>query len=202
MRPRRVGPRSPRSEADADRSLSHRRPADSRAGRGRMGAAALDLSSSSSSTTMSRRRNGSRSSIAWACRRTWTCTFSASPMRPRASRLSTRTARPGILLTGIRRDDARSRAPERRRDSSRERRRHPSSRRSRSEAALRLSQRRTKSGAARARRRAASTCTAQDVPSARPVSLDDRHEGRRMIGCSSPTFSPSRCSARCSVSTW
>ena len=70
----------------------------------------LDSAFSCSSTTRSRAATGSRSCIAWACRRRWMCSSHRWPTRRRKLDEWNRDKRPGILLTGHRHDGAARRA--------------------------------------------------------------------------------------------
>ena len=164
--------RSPCTEPARDaRAVSHRRSADSRSGRRRLGTAARYRLHRARRRRGRRRAIGSRSSIAWACRRRWMST--STPRRTRSPRCPKYRAdpRPGMLLTGdiatMRRlvDDARRRHGERRR--------HPFARRTRRSACATSSSRPTRSSALRELAARGAAVTAQDVPGARPVSLDD-----------------------------
>ena len=117
-------------------ALPHRRPADSRPGRRRMGTAARTRSSSCSSTTPSRRATGSRSSIAWACRRRWRCTFTSAADAIAALPKYQRGPAARPAAHGRHRDDAAARR--RRGGADGERRRHSLAAGPRAAAALRL----------------------------------------------------------------
>ena len=141
--------RARRPARDA-RAVPHRRSADPRSGRRRMGTAAGYRRSSCSSTTPSRRATGSRSSIAWAFRPRWTSTSTRPTTR------SPRSRRIGTIRGAAFCSPATSRRCAQLVDGAgvtrRERRRHSFARRPNAASALRLLVARRRAGAARARR--------------------------------------------------